>query len=88
MIKLTADESFVAAKQKTQEERRINSRRFGQSKHQLASFVFLARITVGIATTDFADETASDSVLFQVAWYGFCDLFDFRDMVSFQGSKG
>eukprot|EP00435_Cladocopium_sp_Y103_P058041 s1590_g20.t1 len=59
-IKLTADESFVAAKRKTQEERKIKSRRFAQSKHQLATFVFLARITSGAAANVTADDSASD----------------------------
>ena len=40
MIRLTVDESFVAAKRKTQEEQEVRSRRFAQSKHQLATFVF------------------------------------------------
>ena len=83
MIRLTADESFVAAKRKTQEERKINSRRFAQSKHQLATFVFLARITTGVATTEFA-ETASESMFFRLAWHYFCVLCDFHDMAPFQ----
>jgi hypothetical protein len=84
MIKLTADESFVAAKRKTQEERKINSRRFAQSKHQLATFVFLARITTGAATTEYA-ETASDSMFFDLLGMIFAFFVMFFTWFLFKG---